>query len=90
MHYTVLYLYTITNTFKSIQTKRVFNIYHTITCKSQWIIQYVGKSETSFNIGPKATQVCVHFRKEGHNFIQHTKFTLTQQVTETEMLAKQL
>ena len=26
-----------TNTFKSNQTKRVFNINHTITCKSQWI-----------------------------------------------------
>ena len=48
-----------TNTFKSNQTKRVFNIYHTITCQSQWImyllecilydIQFEGKSETSFN-----------------------------------------
>ena len=46
-----------TNTFKSKQTKRVFNIYHTITYKSQRIIyllecilcdlKYVGKSETS-------------------------------------------
>ena len=49
-----------TNTFKSNQRKRVFNIYHTIRCKSQWITyllecilcnnQYVGKSENSFNI----------------------------------------
>ena len=49
-----------TNTFRSNQTKRVFNIYHIITCKSQWIIyllecilcnvQFVGKSEISFNI----------------------------------------
>ena len=48
------------NTFKSNQTKRVFNIYHAITCKGHWVIylleynlcnlQYVRKSEISFNI----------------------------------------
>ena len=98
-----------TNTFKSNQTKRVFNINHTITCKSQWItyllecilcnIQFVGKSENSFNIrlnnhrkdvsNPKAIPACVHFRKEGHNVIQHAKFTLIEQLTEWKMLAKQ-
>ena len=49
-----------TNTLKFNQTKRVFNIYHTITCKSQWKIllleyvlcnlEYVRKSKTNFNI----------------------------------------
>ena len=46
-----------TNAFRSNQTNRVFNIYHTLTYKSQWIIYLlecilynVGKSETSFNI----------------------------------------
>ena len=49
-----------TNTFKDNQTKIVFNIYHIIACKnqctiyvlecSQYNIQYVGKSETNFNI----------------------------------------
>ena len=49
-----------TNTIISIQTKRVFNVYHTIRYKSQWIIyllecilcnfQYVGKSKICFNI----------------------------------------
>ena len=32
---------------------------------------------------PKAVPACIHFRKEGHNFIQHAKFTLTEQLTET-------
>ena len=30
-----------TNTFRGIQTKSVFNIYHTIACKSQWIIYWL-------------------------------------------------
>ena len=48
------------NTFKSNQTKRVFDMYHTITCRIQWIIyllkcvlcklQYIRKSDASFNI----------------------------------------
>ena len=84
-----------TNIFKSNQIKTVFNIYYTIKCKSQQIIdllecilcniQYVGKSETSFNIrlknhwkdmsNLKAIPADIHFRKEGHNFIQHAKFS---------------
>ena len=35
----------------------------------------------------KAIPVCVHFRK-GDNFIQDTKFTLTEQLTETENVRK--
>ena len=97
-----------TNTFKSNQTKRVLNIYHTITCQSQWIIyllecflcnlQHVGKSETSFSIrlnndwkdvsNPEAIPACVHFRKEGHNCIQHAKLTLIEQLTNTENVSK--
>ena len=56
-------------------------------------LQHVGKRKTSFNIrlshhrnnvsNPKAVPACIHFRKEGHNFIQHAKFTLTEQLTET-------
>ena len=89
------------NTFKSSQPKRVFNTYHTNTCKSQWIIyllectqcnpQYVGKLETSFNImlnnnrkdvsNTNAIPACVHFGKEGYNFIQYVKFTLIGQIT---------
>ena len=33
---------------------------------------------------PKAIPACVHFRKEGYNFIQHAKFTLIEQLNETE------
>ena len=46
-------------------------------------IEHIGKSETSFDIrlnnhrkdvsNPKAIPVCVHFRTEGHNFVQHPK-----------------
>ena len=47
-------------TFMSQQTKRTFNIFHKLTCKSQYVIylmecilckiQYVGKSETPFSL----------------------------------------
>ena len=49
-----------TQTFTSQQTKRTFNIFHKLTCKSQYVtylmeriickIQYVVKSETPFNL----------------------------------------
>ena len=49
-----------TQTFTSQQTKRTFNIFHKLTCKSQYVIylmecilwktQYVGKSENPFNL----------------------------------------
>ena len=49
-----------TTTFESIQAKEKFNIYHKISCKSNYVIhllecllckiQYVGKSETPFHI----------------------------------------
>ena len=37
---------------------------------------------------PKTIPTCVYFRKEGHNFIQHAKFTLMEQVTETKNVSK--
>ena len=61
-------------------------------------IHYVGKSGTSFNIrsndywkevsSPKSIPAYVHFRKEGHNFIQHAKFTVIEQLAETENVSK--
>ena len=49
-----------TTTFRSNQTNRIFQIYHNLNCKSQYVIyllectkskiQYVGKAETEFNI----------------------------------------
>ena len=52
-----------------------------ILCK----IQYVGKSETPFNLrlhnyrkdvnNPKAIPECHHFKLHGHNFMHHAKLT---------------
>ena len=49
-----------TQTFMSEQTKRTFNIFHKLTCKSQYVIyllgcilckiQYIGKSKIPFNL----------------------------------------
>ena len=61
-------------------------------------IQYVGKSETSFNIklnnhwkdisNLKAITACIRFRKDGHNFIQHAKFTLIEPLTQTKSVIR--
>ena len=58
-----------------------------ILCK----IQYVGKSETPFNLrlnnhrkdvnNPKAIPACNHFKIHGHNFMKHAKFTLIEQLS---------
>ena len=58
-----------------------------ILCK----IQYVGKSETPFNLrlnnhrkdvnNPKAIPACNHFKIHGHNFMKHAKFNLIEQST---------
>ena len=37
---------------------------------------------------PKAIPAMAHFRKEGHNSIQHAKFNLIEQLTETENINK--
>ena len=57
--------------------------------------QYIGKSETAFNIRlnnhrkdvyktntPKADQ---HFKLPGHNFNRHAKFKLIEQINSTEL-----
>ena len=92
-----------TQTFASQQTKKTFNIFHKLTCKSQYVIylmecilckiQYVGKSETPFNLrlnnhrkdvnNPKAIPACNHFKIHGHNFMKHTK-----QLTEMSNVSK--
>ena len=90
------------------QAKRTFNIFHRLTCKSQYVIylmecilckiQYVGKSETPFNLrlnnhrkdvyNPKAIPACNHFKIHGHNFMKHAKFTLIEQLTEISNVSK--
>ena len=58
-------------------------------------IQYVGKTETPFNIrlnnhrkdangnNPKAIPASIHFKQPGHNFNKQTKFTLIEQINNT-------
>ena len=97
-----------TQTFTSQQTKRTFNIFHKLTWKSQYVvylmecilckIQYIGKSETPFNLrlqnhrkdinSPKAIPACNHFKIHGHNFMKHAKFTLIEQLTEISNVSK--
>ena len=74
------------------QTKRMY-IFHKLTCKSQYVtylmecmlskIQYVGRSETPFNLrpnnhkkdvnNPKSIPASNHFKIHGDNFMKHAK-----------------
>ena len=61
-------------------------------------IQYVGKSETPFNLrlnnhgknvnNSIAIPACHHFEIHGHNFIKQAKFTLIEQLTEISNVSK--
>ena len=93
--------------FKSNQTNRVFKIFHNINCKSTFLIyllecnicniQYVGKSETTFNIrlnnhkkdvkDPNAVPADKHFTLPGHDFNKNAKFTLIEKLTNTNKVA---
>ena len=89
-----------------------FQIFHNLTCKSENIIyllqcqfQYVGKSETPFNIrlnnhrkdakSQASILECKHFSEQNHNFQQHPEFTLIEKIKkqttaqETRTLLKQ-
>ena len=90
-----------TTSFKSNQTNRVFKIFHNINCKSKFLIsllecnicniQYVGKSETTFNIrlnnhrkdvkDPNTLPADKHFTLPGHDFNKNVKFTLIEKLT---------
>ena len=91
------------------QTKKTFNIFHKLNCKSQCVIylmecillkiQYVGISETPFNLrlnnhqkdvnNPKAIPAYHHFKKtQSHNFITQVKFTLIEQLRKTSNVSK--
>ena len=89
-----------TKTFQSYRTKQTSQVFHNLTCKSESLIyllqchicqlQYVGKSETPFNIrlsnlGKDAKlQASIlswkHFNNQNHNFQQHAEFTLIEQI----------
>ena len=87
-----------TNVFKSCKTGKTYKIFHQLTCKSQAIIylfqcricfiQYVGKSETTFNLRlnnhrkdskkKDAILACTHFQKSNHIFQRDAKFVLIE------------
>ena len=98
-----------TSTFQSSQTKETFNIYHHVNCKSKYVIyllqcdlcncQYIGKSETPFNIrlnnhrkdvsSINAIPACKHFNKPAHNFNTHAKFTIIEKLEKTVNVNKE-
>ena len=89
-----------TKTFQSYKTKETSQIFHNLTCKSENLIyllqcsicqlQYVGKSETLFNVrlnnhrkdakSQVSILACKHFNEQNHNFQQHAQFTLLEQI----------
>ena len=82
------------------RTKEAFQIFRNLTCESENLIyllqcricqlQYVGKSETPFNIHLNnhrkdaklgaSILTCKHFSEQNHNFQQHAEFTLIEQI----------
>ena len=88
-----------TNTFTSYRTGETFKIFHQLNCKSSHLIyllqcqisqlQYVSKSETSFNIRLNNHRkdskhlACKHFQNSNHNFQRDAKFTLIEQITKS-------
>ena len=89
-----------TKTVKSNQTNKTFKIYHWVNCKSSFVIyqlecyicniQYVGKSETPFNIrlnnhrkdvkNPNAIPACKHFNRHDHDFNNYRKIIIIEQL----------
>ena len=89
-----------TTTFTSTQTRETFTIFHQVTCHSNYVIyllecimrkiQYVRKSEISFNIRlnnhrkdikkPHAIEACKHFSNNEHTFRKRGKFIIIEQL----------
>ena len=87
-------------TFESYRTKETFQIFHNLTCESEnliyllqcriWQLQYVGKSETPFNIllnnhrkdakSEALILACKHFNEQNHDFQQNAEFNVTEQI----------
>ena len=88
-----------TTTFTNTQTRETFTTFHQVTCHSSYVIyllecilckiQYVGKSETAFNIRlnnhrkhikkPNSIEACKHFNNK-HTISKHGKFTIIEQL----------
>ena len=90
-----------TSSFKSNQTNETFKIFHNTNCRSDYVvyllecrkckIQYVGKTETPFNVRLNNHRIGANKQKEdtipaarhfsqGHNFNQDAKFTIIEQI----------
>ena len=89
-----------TTTFTSTQTRQTFTIFHQVTYHGNYVIhlqecimckiQYVGKSETLFNIRlnnhrkdikkPNAIEACKHFNNNEYTFSKHGKFIIIEQL----------
>ena len=87
-------------TFRSAKTNKEFKIFHKLNCKSVNVIyllecnlhhiQYIGKSETPFNIrlnnhrkdvkNPNSIPACKHFNEQGHIYERDAKFILIEQL----------
>ena len=98
-------------TFKSQQTNRSFDIFHNTNCRSSFVIylmecrichiQYVGKTETSFNVRlnnhrnnaynpkPDTIPACKHFTDQQHDFNRDAKFTIIEQLTDLNKTREQ-
>ena len=100
-----------TKAFSSKTTNKTFDIRHNLNCKSSRVIylldcqkcgsQYVGKSETPFNIrlnnhrkdvnNVQATlSVSKHFREANHSFNRDAKFTLIEQIKNQTLSQKDM
>ena len=104
-----------TTKFKSNQANKTFKIYHRVNYKSGFIIyllecdicniEYVGKSETLFNVrlnnhrkdvkNPNVIPVSKHFNQHDHEFNNHGKIIIIEQIrniytTSTEALRERL
>ena len=98
------------NTFTSYRTGETFKMFHQLNCKSSHLIyllqsricqlQYVGKSETSFNIrlnnhrkdskNENPILACKHFQNSNHNFQRDAKFTLIEKITKSFTTTEEL
>ena len=91
--------------FQAPKTRETFTNFHLATCHSNnviclleclmWKIQYVAKSQTSFNISLnnhwKDIKTCKHFNDNEHTFSKHSEFIIIEQLrnmnaTPTEIL----
>ena len=97
-----------TSTFTSYRTGETFRIFHQLNCNLLIYLlqcricqlQYVGKSETSFNIrlnnrrkdskNKNPILACKHFQNSNHNFQRDAKFTLIEQITKSFTTTEQL